>query len=86
MRVMIHFTGGQSSETQIAVKELGYHDPEDALSVKMAVRDYVEKALNAPARPHWTWLGDVYVFSQGVSGVEPVGGLKLLSEEMQNDA
>ena len=86
MRVQIHFTGGQTAEAAIPEQDLGFHDPESDKSVLQAVRDYIEKALNSPARPHWTWLGDVYVFSQGVSGVEPVGALKLISEEDEDDA
>lgn len=69
---LIHFSGGQTSNATILASDLGFYDRDNLSDELRAVRDYVEKALNAPTRPHWAWIGDVYVFSQGVSGVVPL--------------
>ena len=75
-QVEIHFVGGQSARTNVemaALKNGGYFDETEPSEIVRALRDYVERALNAPARPHWVWIGEIYVFSQAVSGVVPIG-------------
>jgi hypothetical protein len=34
------------------------------------VEAYIESCVTNPREPHWVWIGDVFVFTQTVSGVE----------------
>lgn len=61
----IHLAGGQTIRTEV--------DDEDIEEVLFGdVNDYIEHQITQPAKPHWAWIGDAYVFTQAVSGVDVV--------------
>jgi hypothetical protein len=71
LKLRIHFASGATVDTFVTDS-----------AVDMDAEDYVEQAVvgagNAPVdghrptpgKPRWTWIGDVLVYTQGLSGVE----------------
>lgn len=57
--VRIHLHGGTVAETLIADSD-----------VDGTVEEYVERAITEPPKPHWAWIGGIYLFTQAVSGIE----------------
>lgn len=64
----IHFGSGTSIDTIL--------DETDAKWTDTDVEDYIEEAIKGEegtaqyGKPRWTWIGDVYLYTQTVEGVE----------------
>ena len=61
--VTVHFHGGTTASTLLTDDDL--NDTEVG-----SFEGYVEKAITQPARPHWCWIGGIYLFTQAISGIE----------------
>jgi hypothetical protein len=61
--VTVHFHGGTCASTLLADADL-----EDA-GVD-SYEELIEKAITEPPKPHWCWIGDIYAFTQAISGFE----------------
>lgn len=76
----IHFHGGTKAvatienddlaDEQMRVEEQNakYHQ-EWSTNIECA-EELVESALTVPPKPGWRWIGDAFVFTQAVAGIE----------------
>lgn len=83
--ITIHFNGGTKAVARVTSEDLADEQmrverlndelvrqgrsPAYETSIECA-EELVESALSVPPRPGWRWLGDAYVFTQAVAGIE----------------
>jgi hypothetical protein len=70
-KLAIHLAGGAVIYTTVDEETI-----DEDVRVGASIEQYVEKALSEPAKPHWAWLGDAYVFTQAVSAVDVLDELE----------
>jgi hypothetical protein len=64
--VRLHFASGKSTDTVL----------EADFDVSTDVEDFIEDAIKGAegspghGKPRWTWIGDVYVYTQTIEGVQ----------------
>lgn len=78
--VTIHFHGGTKAvatiehadlaDEQVRVEQLNKQLQQDWNTEIGCAEELVESALTVPPRPGWRWIGDAFVFTQAVSGIE----------------
>lgn len=70
--VTVHFHGGTKASTLLTDVDLeNFNDLTDDEGEE--VRDFeelIEKTIENPPRPHWCWIGGIYLFTQAISGIE----------------
>lgn len=78
-KVKIHFHSGASATAIIGAAELEaenerlaeyFHRALEADESVENAEELVETAFTVPPKPRWTWVGDVFLFTQAVCGVE----------------
>lgn len=78
--VTIHFNGGTKAVARITPEDLAdeqfrieqlnqQHNQEWETAIE-STEELVESALTVPPKPGWRWIGDAYVFTQAVAGIE----------------
>lgn len=61
--VTVHFHGGTRAFTLLTDADLEEAGAETH-------EELIEKAITEPPKPHWCWIGDIYAFTQAISGFE----------------
>lgn len=78
-KVTVHFHGGTTAIASVDHEDLELENERIQSDPRIVVADdfsvtnaeeLVESALTMPPRPRWLWIGDLYCFSQAVTGVE----------------
>jgi hypothetical protein len=79
-KLTLHFHGGTTAVATVTdedlvdesarVEEFNATHSTSHDSDIVYVEELVESALTVPPRPRWAWIGDAFVFTQALCGVE----------------
>lgn len=78
--ITIHFHGGTKAvatiedsdlaDEQMRVEQFNARHSTTFETEISCAEELVESALTVPPKPRWVWVGDAFVFTQAISGVE----------------
>lgn len=77
--ITVHFHGGTKASTILNDEDIEQFNEQGAESDRIGGRHFapidtfeelLEKTISEPPKPHWCWIGGIYLFTQAISGFE----------------